>query len=279
MPFVNLPALKLHYERAGEGASAALLVHGNLASARWWRPLFGRVPAGVTLLAPSLRGCGQSEAPTSGYGIAELAGDLRALVDKLGLKRFVLVGHSLGGAVATELAGQMPDRVSSLLLIAPAPTSGPVLLRQGANQLGRLMRAFDADVPAVSAMVQWSQAAGMHRRFLRRGLEDLLGHARLPPEEREAFLDDASGVPAQAIVGILSALQHWDPRPSLAAVRAPVTVLWGEADTLISREAVEATSRDFPNGRLVAWPGVGHCPQFERPEEFAALLFGLLERA
>jgi pimeloyl-ACP methyl ester carboxylesterase len=278
MPFASLPGIKLHYERAGDGARAALLVHGNLASARWWQPMLSRASQdpGCSLIAVSLRGCGESEAPPSGYSIAELAGDLRALADELCLGRFVLVGHSLGGAVATELACRIPERIGALLLVAPSPTCGPDAMREAANPLGRLMRAFDTEGSAVSALLEWSRASGMHRRFLERGLRELVGAAPLSADRLEQLLGDALRVPAAALLGLLSALQHWDPRPDLPSIRAPVTVLVGGADPLITVDSAAATARDFPRGELVTWAGAGHSPMLERPDEFARLLFGLL---
>src|SRR6267378_2503717 len=87
MPFLDTPRLRIHYEEAGSGPEVFVLVHGNFASWRWWKPVLERLPAGWRAIAPDLRGCGETSggAPDetrSAYGIPELAEDLAGLVDR-----------------------------------------------------------------------------------------------------------------------------------------------------------------------------------------------------
>ncbi|HEY3447031.1 MAG TPA: alpha/beta hydrolase [Myxococcales bacterium] len=276
MPFVQIPQLRVHYETAGQGPSPVVLIHGNFASARWWRPVLERCPEGVTVFAPSSRGCGDSERLREGFNLPQLAKDVADFATALGLSRLRVLGHSLGGAVAMQLAADFPDRIDSLLVIAPPPTAAAEVLKDKTNPLARILRAFNADDPKdvmmIKALLAWGEAFGMHRRMLRRSLEDMLGKASVAREQIDAMLDDAAKVPEEALLGFLSALQHWDIRPQLAKVTAPATVMWGENDPLIGRESAEAAAQNFANGRLLVWAGIGHSPMFERPDEFAALV-------
>src|SRR6195256_2089356 len=86
MPSLETPRLRIHYEEAGSGPELFVLVHGNFASWRWWKPVLERLPAGWRAIAPDLRGCGETsggepDETRSGYGIPELAEDLAGFVD------------------------------------------------------------------------------------------------------------------------------------------------------------------------------------------------------
>jgi pimeloyl-ACP methyl ester carboxylesterase len=83
MPFISLPDIKTHYKRAGDGQTAVVLVHGNIASWRWWISVLENPPAGCTVYAPDMRGFGESEHPEGGYNIEQFAKDLNAFVNEM----------------------------------------------------------------------------------------------------------------------------------------------------------------------------------------------------
>src|SRR5262245_26499342 len=114
MPSLELPGLTIDYERAGAGNTTAVLVHGNYATHRWWKPILQRVPPGFTMYAPTLRGFGATRGAGRARTVHELAADLRELARALRLRRFHLVGHSLGGAVAMQYALSWPETLSGL---------------------------------------------------------------------------------------------------------------------------------------------------------------------
>src|SRR5438045_5429824 len=128
MPFLQLETINAHYEEAGTGRNVLVLVHGNFASSRWWKPVLDRVPARWRAYAMDLRGCGQTAPSSKGgsaqYSIPQLATDLGNFVERLHLPAFHLVGHSLGGAVALEFALRRSQRVRSLALVAPPAPGG-----------------------------------------------------------------------------------------------------------------------------------------------------------
>jgi 3-oxoadipate enol-lactonase len=101
MAVLELKGRRIHYEMAGCGRTPLVLLHGNFASWRWWQPVFERLPAPFVAYAPVMRGCNGSPSNLfDGFEISLLAEDLELFVDALGLRRFHLVAHSLGGAVA-----------------------------------------------------------------------------------------------------------------------------------------------------------------------------------
>ena len=111
--------LRLHYLEWGETAApSVLLVHGNGGHAHWWDPLVPFLAPGRRLIAPDLRGHGESEWPTApAYAIADCAGDLVALLDALALDRVVIIAHSMGARIAVWLAAHQPHRVRGLALL------------------------------------------------------------------------------------------------------------------------------------------------------------------
>jgi len=291
MPFVSTPRLRVHYEEAGAGPEVFVFVHGNFASWRWWKPVLQRLPPGWRGIAPDLRGCGETSSDTTAearasFAIPELAADLAAFVEALGLGAFHLVGHSLGGAVALQYALQHQARVRSLTLVAPAPPTGLSALREGTSTAARFLRRIDLDhrssLAALQSSYRMQRALGTNRWILRRALAEMMPSAELDSAAAEELLADAARLSSDAVVGFLEALHRWNVEAELPALRVPSVILWGEKDTLVPRAALEKMARLLPAAEMVVWPDTGHSPQLERPDEFVALLAssrrGLLAR-
>lgn len=107
---------RLHYLDAGKGAPIVLL-HGYTQTSHMWRPLIERLAKTHRVIAPDLRGAGQSERTASGYDKVTLAADIRALVKELGLGRIRIVGHDIGLMVAYAYAAQNPNDVERIALM------------------------------------------------------------------------------------------------------------------------------------------------------------------
>lgn len=121
MPLIGVGDVDLHYESHGSG-EAVLLVHGLGSSGADWAFQVPALAPHWRVIAPDLRGSGQSAKPAGPYSVAGFAGDLWRLLDVLGIERAHLVGFSLGGAVALEMALQQPERVRRLVSINSLPS-------------------------------------------------------------------------------------------------------------------------------------------------------------
>ena len=108
--FVEVGGVRLHYLVAGKGDPVVLL-HGFAETSHMWRPLIAKLADRHTVIAPDLRGFGQSASPESGYTKKAMAKDIRALVESLKFDRVRLVGHDIGLMVAYAYAAQYPDKV------------------------------------------------------------------------------------------------------------------------------------------------------------------------
>src|SRR5436305_2230741 len=219
MPFVDLQDLRVHYEEAGSGRNVLVLVHGNFASSRWWRPVFERLPGGFRAYAVDLRGCGQTGSPSGGYAIPGLSGDLAGFVDALDLPAFDLVGHSLGGAVALDFSLRHEERVRSLALVAPSPAGGLAAMRNGNSPSARMLRSVPRDALSLFAMreaYRMHGAFGTKRMMLRDALAKMMPGATLDTAAFEALLDDAARLRPEAVVGFFQALDDWNVEEQLA---------------------------------------------------------------
>jgi pimeloyl-ACP methyl ester carboxylesterase len=116
--FANVNGVRLHYLTAGKGdGDLVVLLHGYAETSRMWRPLITELAGTHTVIAPDLRGAGQSSHPEDGYTKAELAQDIHALVQKLGFERVRIVGHDIGLMVAYAYAAQYPNEVDGIALL------------------------------------------------------------------------------------------------------------------------------------------------------------------
>jgi len=114
--FANVNGTRLHYLAAGEGDPVVLL-HGYAETSHMWLPLIAELAPTHTIIAPDLRGAGQSSTPADGYTKAAMAQDIHALVRKLGFERIQIVGHDIGLMVAYAYAAQYPDEVDRIALM------------------------------------------------------------------------------------------------------------------------------------------------------------------
>lgn len=266
MPRIALPGFEAHYEQAGDGPQAVVLVHGNFASSRWWQDLLDTPPPGLCLYAPDLRGCGRSQQPGEGYEMAQLVRDLEAFATALELPRFHLVGHSLGGSVALAFALDHPERVASLLLVTPGPADGLAQTRDG--MLVHLL--------GTERIAHWLPDLAQHRWVLSHVLPHVapgIGE----PLQFARITEDALATDPRAVSGYLMALAEWNALPRLPAYPGRAVVLIGERDPLVPPASLAATIEALPHVVSVLWTGVGHAPQLERPEDFRRLLLATID--
>ena len=114
--FANVNGTRVHYLAAGTGEPVVLL-HGYAETSHMWRPLMAELAARHTVIAPDIRGAGQSAKPPGGYTKAEMAKDIHGLVQKLGFGKIRLVGHDIGLMVAYAYAAQYPSEVDRIVLM------------------------------------------------------------------------------------------------------------------------------------------------------------------
>lgn len=248
-------------EYCGEGTPVVYL-HGLLDSSEGWHETATRSPR--PSLALDLPGFGGSTCPRY-ERIGSYARDVGRALDELGADRFVLVGHSFGGAVATALTEQRPDQVASLVLVAPAGYGRIGLAEFAARPL--VNYGFQFGLPlalvnpvAMSAIYAFWVSNGM------RADDDLIGRCR-----KQAF---------QVVPGARQAVRAivrcgLDRRAFFRRevdFGGPVTGLWGTRDRLVPVRHAQRMLRTFPHADVQIWEGMGHHPQRERAKQLCALV-------
>jgi pimeloyl-ACP methyl ester carboxylesterase len=256
------------YLEAGRGP-VLLLIHGIAGSCQHWREVIEPLAQNHTVIAPDLPGHGTSESGGGDYSLGALATGLRDLLLALGHERATLVGHSLGGGVAMQLAYQFPEMVERMALVSSGGL-GP--------EVSPVLRA--AALPGADLFI--SLTAGAGRRVgstLGRGLSaiglrpkaDVAEVARAyasleDPARRAAFLDTL-----RSVVGTRGQRVAAGDRLYLAEA-VPVLIVWGARDSIIPVRHGEDAHRAIPGSHLEVFEDAGHLPQLEAPARFVTVL-------
>jgi len=257
---VDVGKVALEVEDHGEGVPFILL-HGFPLSSAIWTPIRTAVEQAARLITPDLRGFGASDKPAFGYAVADLAGDVLGLADALGIDRFVLGGHSMGGYVALRVAADRPERVAGLVLVdTRAEADSPE---------GKARR------DAAIARVAGGDVAGFLAEFVS-GLIGPSTKARAPRVLEELMAVAGDSAP-DALAGCLAGMRDRpDSRDLLPALGAPALVIVGREDTLTPPPCSHALVAALPNARLGEIALAGHTPSMERPIPTAEAILSFL---
>lgn len=262
------------YAEAGAGP-VLLLVHGMGGGYENWREVIEPLARRYTVVAPDLPGHGASAAGSGDYSIGALAVGLRDLLLALGHDRATLVGHSLGGGIAMQLAYQFPELAERLVLVSSGGLGPEVSL---------VLRA--AALPGselwITATARTARRAGaaVGRGLAAVGLQPTTdvaevarGYASLAePDRRAAFL-----ATLRSVIGVRGQRIDASDRLYLAA-GIPVLIIWGARDPIIPVSHAQRAHDAIAGSRLEIFDGVGHIPQLEAPARFAAALERFLEQ-
>jgi 3-oxoadipate enol-lactonase len=243
--------VQLAYEVRGDG-QPLLLIHG-LGYARWgWQPVLDGLAARYQVVLFDNRGIGESDRPPGAYTAAEMAEDAVAVLDAAGLRTAHVVGTSLGGMIAQELALTFPERVDRLVLACT--TLGGDGAYPMPERTTRLFEEAGALEPAVA---------------LRRFVENALA-PNAPPElvERITALRLASPPDPVAWQAQAAASMGFESADRLGAIAAPTLVLHGTEDRVIDPRNSALLADGIPKAELRWFEGCGHLFFWERPERF-----------
>jgi pimeloyl-ACP methyl ester carboxylesterase len=242
-----------------------VFIHGIGASLYGWRyQLAPLVAAGYRVVTFDNRGFGFSDKPAHGYHNAEYAHLVVSLLDSLGIASAVLVGHSMGGAIAAEVALVHPDRVRGLVLIDAA--------------------GFGVSWPGVLKIARWPFVGAIATSFRARWVTGRIVRSTFADPNRvtEADVDQYyAPVPdpnfGRALRGVLREFSFDTLGGRLASLQTPTLILWGAADRLISVRDGSRFGRELPRSEFVLLEHAGHNAQEEAADRVNRLLSDFLK--
>ena len=247
----------LYYEEYGQGLPVVFL-HGFPFDHTIWEPLVPLLSADARMILPDLRGFGNSPVAEGVSSMRLQAEDVVHLMDRLGIEKAVVVGHSMGGYVSLSFAQAYPGRLLGLGLVATHAAADTPERRQARYKLAEMAEHKGARVVA-SNMVN-----------------------TLTP--RKELLEPINGLILRAhptgIAGALKGMaERHDLTGELSNITVPAVVIVGKADQLLSRERVETMVQMLPKSWLVEIPGAGHMLTMEDPQAVAGALRQLFKLA
>lgn len=256
--FENRTGERLWYEDQG-GGFPVVLIHGWCMSSAVWRYQYRGLSQSLRLVAPDLRGHGESKEVSGGQNFGTFVADLIDLLDSLKLSKVVLVGWSMGGQIALQAATKLPDRVAGMVLVSATPrfTAG-------------------TDFPYG---LEAKEALGMRlkvQRNVQRALEGF--HTRLFSECE--VTDDAIALEIQKLLATvptpetatalaaLDTLAITDMRSLLPALSVPTLVVNGAQDRICLPQASDYLKEHIAGAVQSVYPGCGHMPFMTRSTQF-----------
>ncbi|HEU4325912.1 MAG TPA: alpha/beta fold hydrolase [Roseiflexaceae bacterium] len=251
MGSVHVNGIEMHYREAGEG-TPLLLVHAFPLGSAMWEPQLGALSGLGRVIAPDLRGFGETPLGETPAALEQYADDLAALLDELGVAQTALGGLSMGGYIAFAFLRKYRARVTALLLADTR--AGPD------SEEGRQGRERNA------VLAEREGAGAIAEQMLPK-----LVAAHAPDSLREQLRGMIAANPAP---GIAAALRAMAARPDssllLPTIDIPTLVLVGAEDTLTPPEEARDIHASIANSRLVEIPAAGHLSNLERPDAFNA---------
>jgi pimeloyl-ACP methyl ester carboxylesterase len=228
---------RIYYEVAGKG-EPLILLHGLSGSTNWWRKNVSALSSQYRLYLVDLVGFGRSR--KQHFSLQDSALILQHWLDMLGLQQFNLIGHSMGGFIAANMAALTQQRIDRLVLVDPA--AGP-----------------------------------LHRTYLQ-GMLGLVQALRyMPVDFLPVLFNDAFRAGPLTMISAITAIMNADMSEWLSKIQARTLIIWGEYDRLLPLEIGSRLRERLPAAQFQLIKGAGHNPMWDRPQEFNRAVLDFLK--
>lgn len=274
---------KYAYIEQGSGKKVFLLLHGNMSSSVYFYELLKRIPQNIRVLAPDLRGFGDSTYNHRFDSLDELADDVLAFIDSLNIKEVYLLGWSTGAGVAYKVAAKRAGLVKRLISLDGASYRGYPIFKKGPNNAPLIGQIYTSKEEMAKDPVQIAPAlvatATQNKAFYDFIYGLTIYNVRKPEPELLSYLLDET-LKQRNLVDIDWSLANLNMSGSsnlynngtndIKKVTCPVLLLWGDKDLVVLEYMVNETLAALPNATKKVYPGVSHSAITDIPEQFAA---------
>jgi pimeloyl-ACP methyl ester carboxylesterase len=263
MPKATNGEVIIHYEDEGSG-EPVLLIHGHTMDRRIWDPVMpGLRAAKLRILRPDLRGHGLSARPEFGYHLSHHASDMAAVFDAAGIDSATVVGYSIGGGVALEMALTLADRISGLVLMSPVMPDRP------------FEAAFMENLREVASV---SRSEGIEAAMLGPWASNpLLEFSFSKPHVREAAMAICREFPGAEYLATQRDRvdREWTTPNRLSEIGVATAVIAGDRETPGFRSYAEEAAEKIPGARIEFYENCGHLLPLEEPDRVAQTIIDI----
>ena len=264
MPSASANGITMNYTDTGGSGTPVVLLHAFPFNSAMWAPQIESLGDRFRFIAPDLKGFGDTEAPEgeAGYSMDSYADEVKALVDAIGLDRFVLAGLSMGGYIALAYMRKYADGVIGLVLAdSRAEADPPEGKEKRSNQQKQVLQ--DGTAGLIEGLT-----GALLAESTRANKPDVVKNVQAAMEN-----------PAAGFIGALEAMKNRiDSTEGLAKIDVPTLVLVGENDAITPPDAARKLHEHIGGSQLVVVPDAGHISNMEAPEAFNGALGEFLNR-
>jgi len=263
MPKATNGDVTLHYEDEGPG-KPVLLIHGHTMDRRIWDPVMPELRAAdLRVLRPDLRGHGLSTRPDFGYHLSHHASDMEAVLDNAGIESATVVGYSIGGGVALEMALTLPTRLNGLVLMSPVMPDRPfeAAFMDNLREVAQVARTEGIEAAMLGP---WASNPLFEFSFSKTGIRDaaMVINRDFPGAEYLATQRDRIE-------------REWTAPDRLSEIEVQTTVVAGACETPGFRAYAEEAAAGIPGARIEFFEDCGHLLPLEEPDRVARAIIGV----
>jgi pimeloyl-ACP methyl ester carboxylesterase len=263
MPEATNGDVTIHYEDEGAG-KPVLLIHGHTMDRRIWDPVMPELlAANLRVLRPDLRGHGLSTRPDFGYHVSHHASDMAAVLNDAGIDSATVVGYSIGGGVALEMALTFPGRLSGLVLMSPVMPDRPfeAAFMDNLREVARVARSEGIEAAMLGP---WASNPLFEFSFSK-------------PDVRAAAMAINRDFPgAEYLATQRDRIEReWTVPERLSEIDVATVVIAGDRETPGFRAYAEEAAEGIPGGRIQFYEDCGHLLPLEEPDRVAQTIIGI----